>query len=91
MFFDYREKGKPKKSIKQPTIDNIVDEALKNESEWKRVKRRIYSPFWRFLHNTVAHPMLAICRPIGEKLHQYTADKMYKPKDGKDPIISDTD
>jgi hypothetical protein len=58
---------------------------------WQRVQRRIYSPFWRAMHNLVAHPWLVICRPIGEFLHEFTAERMYTPKGDKPPIVSDAD
>jgi hypothetical protein len=47
------------------------------KGEWKRIERVIHSPFWRAMHNLIAHPMLAIYRPLGERLHDYTATRMY--------------
>lgn len=49
----------------------------KKEKRYVRVKRIIHSPFWNRVHNLVAHPMLAIYRPWGERLHDWTAEKMY--------------
>lgn len=43
-----------------------------------RVRRVIYSKFWNAIHNLIAHPMLAIYRPWGEWLHEWTATKMYE-------------
>jgi hypothetical protein len=48
------------------------------ERKYIRVKRVIHSKFWLAVHNLVAHPMLAIYRPLGEWLHEYTAKKMYE-------------
>jgi len=62
-----------------------------SELEWKRIERRIYSPFWRAIHNLFAHPMLAIYRPWGERLHEWTAEKMYRQRGDKPPIITDAD
>jgi hypothetical protein len=42
-----------------------------------RVRRIIHSPFWNFIHNLIAHPLIAIYRPWGERLHNWTAEKMY--------------
>lgn len=53
----------------------------KEKNRYIRIKRPIYSQFWRFVHNTVAHPMLAIYRPWGQKLHEWTAEKMYEKTD----------
>jgi hypothetical protein len=59
--------------------------------EWKRIERKIYSPFWRAIHNVVAHPLLFLYRPLGDRLHEYTATKMYEPKPGVTPKTTDTD
>ncbi len=59
--------------------------------EWRRVTRRIYSPFWRAVHNMVAHPLLTIYRPLGEYLHELTAVRMYKQHGDWPPIVSDND
>jgi hypothetical protein len=59
--------------------------------EWKRIERKIYSPFWRAAHNLIAHPLLAIYRPWGDKLHEYTADKMYEPNDKYTEVVTDND
>ena len=58
---------------------------------YRRVRRRIYSRFWRAMHNLIAHPWLVICRPIGEFFHEFTAEQMYAPRGNKPPIMSDTD
>lgn len=55
-------------------------------TEWRRIKRPVYSRFWRVVHNIVAHPMLAIYRPAGQVLHDWTASKMYRVVPGKQPI-----
>ena len=75
------------------TPSPVVDAALDPTKgiEFQRIERRIYSPFWRVIHNLVAHPMLVVHRPTGERLHNYTADKMYEPRDGLSPIITDHD
>lgn len=61
------------------------------KGQWRRIERRIYSPFWRAMHNLIAHPMLAVYRPWGEWLHEWTADRMYRPTDGRSPIVSAND
>jgi len=61
------------------------------EGEWRRIKRKIYSPFWRGVHNLLAHPLLTIYRPLGEKLHDYTARKMYEPRPDVEPTETDHD
>lgn len=48
------------------------------EAKYIRVRRVIYSRFWNVIHNVIAHPMLSIYRPLGEILHEWTAEKMYK-------------
>ena len=63
----------------------------KAKGKWKRIERRIYSPFWRAMHNLIAHPMLAIYRPWGDRLHEWTAKHMYKPRGTLSPVISDND
>ena len=31
------------------------------------------SPFWRWvLHNTVAHPLIVLCPPVGRRLHDWS-------------------
>jgi hypothetical protein len=60
------------------------------EGEWVRIERKIHSPFWRAIHNLVAHPLLTLYRPLGEKLHDYTAERMYEDN-GRKPEISDKD
>jgi len=52
----------------------------KQERRYIRDERTIHSPFWRAIHNLVAHPMLTIYRPLGVKLHDWTAEHMYKDK-----------
>ena len=47
------------------------------KEEWKRIPRPVYSKFWRAVHNLIAHPMLAIHRPTGQKFHDWTAENMY--------------
>tara|TARA_R110002110_G_scaffold121824_5_gene297768 strand:+ start:804 stop:1085 length:282 start_codon:yes stop_codon:yes gene_type:complete len=47
------------------------------EKRYIRVRRVIHSRFWNIVHNLIAHPMIAIYRPWGEKLHNWTAEKMY--------------
>lgn len=61
------------------------------KDEWKRIKRPVYSKFWRVMHNFVAHPMLAVYRPLGQKLHDWTAEKMYKKPHSKAKPISQED
>ena len=63
----------------------------KGKGEWKRIVRPVYSGFWRNVHNLVAHPMLAIYRPLGQKLHDYTAERMYEERPGVTPINTDSD
>ncbi len=59
--------------------------------EFVRINRRIYSQWWRGVHNLIAHPMLTIHRPLGEWLHEFTAEKMYKPQFGVEPVETDND
>lgn len=47
------------------------------DKKYVRVRRKIYSKFWRAIHNLIAHPMLVVYRPLGEWLHEWTATKMY--------------
>jgi len=61
------------------------------EIKWKRIERKIYSPFWRFIHNFFAHPLMAIYRPLGERFHEWTAEKMYKVRETKSLTLSDKD
>jgi hypothetical protein len=97
MFFDYTDKEdeiKVKPIPKRPewlVKPQPSEEKSKPKGKWRRVERRIYSRFWRAIHNLIAHPMLAIYRPWGEKLHKWTEDKMYTPKGNLPPIISDKD
>ena len=91
MFFDYREVEEERGVGTNPDGDVVFESTDKTYSEWKRVQRRIYSPFWRFIHNLIAHPLLAICRPIGERLHEFTAKKMYEPRGTLPLIVSDDD
>lgn len=35
---------------------------------------------WWIVHNLVAHPLLVLCPPLGDRLHDWTADRM-----GDDP------
>lgn len=79
----YPERGRGEERSPYTKIDQ--------EGEWRRIKRKIYSPFWRGIHNLVAHPMLTIYRPLGERLHEYTARKMYEPRLGVDPDVTDSD
>lgn len=76
--------------------DIVADELMRRKKDlsmlwkneaiiWRRIERPVYSRIWRVIHNLIAHPLLAIYRPIGQKLHDYTAEKMYKPN-GKSPI-----
>jgi hypothetical protein len=64
------------------------------EKKYIRTKRIIWSKFWLAIHNLIAHPMLTIYRPLGEWLHEYTAERMYKGpqkvKDDKDTEITAT-
>ena len=60
------------------------------DGEWVRIERKIHSPFWRGVHNLVAHPLLTLYRPWGEKLHDYTAERMYADN-GRPPVVSDKD
>lgn len=96
MFFDmFDEEDEDESSTYHPRAlgseSSLEMDAEKAVNRWKRVERRIYSPFWRFAHNVVAHPMLAFYRPWGEKLHEWTANKMYEPRDGLSPIVTDND
>ncbi len=76
----------------------MFHDAEVNESggvrEWRRIERKIHNPFWRAIHNVVAHPLLFFHRPTGEWLHDYTARRMYE-QDGilarKQPDVSDKD
>ena len=61
------------------------------EGEWRRIERPIYSKFWRGIHNLIAHPLLTIHRPTGQRLHDYTARKMYTPQPGVNPDVTDND
>lgn len=63
----------------------------KKENNWIRIERKIYSPFWRFVHNFFAHPLMAIYRPLGERMHEWTAEKMYKERLNKKATISNSD
>ena len=83
MFFDH-------KIIKKIVENEKWDDLQEPEEEWKRIERKIYSGRWRAVHNLIAHPLLAIYRPLGEKLHEYTAERMYRPN-GEKPIITDND
>lgn len=47
------------------------------DRSFKRIERPIRHKGWQFLHNFIAHPLLAIYRPWGAKLHEYTAVRMY--------------
>ncbi len=57
---------------------------------WKRIKRPIYSKWWRFVHNLIAHPLMAVYRPVGEPFHDWTAKQMYKDN-GSNPTVTDND
>ena len=70
--------------LKMPTEES-------EEEQWKRIERRIYSRWWRAAHNLLAHPLLTVYRPWGEKLHDYTAEKMYEPRPGIEPVVTDND
>lgn len=48
------------------------------EREWRRIERPIQSSWWQAMHNMVAHPLLTIYRPWGERFHAYTAARMYE-------------
>lgn len=71
---------------------NIMGEwIIVEDSAPQRVERPIRNKWYQFLHNTLAHPMLALCRPLGVKLHEWTAKRMYSddpddwyPADEKD-------
>lgn len=78
MFHDYKPPPKP-----------LFDP--EPEGEWQSIERRIYSRWWRAAHNLLAHPLLTIHRPLGEKLHDYTAQKMYEPRPDVDPVVTDND
>ena len=86
-------KGLPEDPDSKPRPTHPAE--IKNDGQkklkWKRVERRIYSPFWRAMHNLIAHPMLAIYRPLGEYLHEFTARKMYEPRGDLPPIITNND
>jgi hypothetical protein len=96
MFHDWKPLENPldEKPAPKPPWQKEDDKDEKPDieaGEWRRIRRPIYSPFWRGIHNLVAHPLLAIHRPTGEKLHDYTARKMYEPKPGRQPIVTDND
>ena len=102
MFFDYDDEIDDAEDIAEPEVpqrpESLVSrpstpeaDAKKAVGKWKRVERRIYSPFWRAMHNIIAHPMLAIYRPLGEALHEFTARKMYEPRGGLPPIVTNND
>ena len=80
----------PESPPHKPPVQEIQNDG-RRKPKWKRVQRRIYSPFWRGMHNLIAHPMLAIYRPLGEALHEFTARKMYEPRGGLPPIVTDND
>ena len=80
----------PTSPAHKPPVQEIQNDG-RRKPKWKRVERRIYSPFWRAMHNIIAHPMLAVYRPWGEALHEFTARKMYEPQGGLSPIITDND
>jgi len=61
------------------------------ENQWYRIRRPIYSKRWRTVHNLIAHPLMAVYRPLGERLHDFTAKKMYEKKPGRNPIWTDSD
>lgn len=93
MFFDYREEVEEYEREQVGSINVNEDKKKHTEfrrdyrGEWRRIKRPVYSRFWRAIHNLVAHPMLAIHRPTGQKLHDWTAEKMYeKPSKAAKPI-----
>ena len=90
MFFDYRELEE-ETEVEETDGEKTYEHTSKIYGEWRRVQRRIYSPFWRFLHNALANPMLAIYRPWGERLHEWTEKKMYEPRGDLPPIVSDKD
>ena len=71
-------------------FDGIIDVPV-TETKYHRIVRPVYSKFWRAIHNLIAHPMLAIYRPWGQKLHDWTAEKMYTPIEGRTPINTDSD
>jgi predicted DCC family thiol-disulfide oxidoreductase YuxK len=58
---------------------------------YRRVARKIHSQRWRLVHNLIAHPLLAIYRPWGERLHEWTAEKMYEPRPGSPGERTDND
>ncbi len=61
------------------------------ETRYIRVRRIIHSPFWNKIHNLFAHPMIAIYRPWGERLHNWTAEKMYAgPQDTREADVKIT-
>lgn len=102
MFWDFKDAvqdyEKDSEEWKAKGASNLDEKSKKHEEftrnwqgEWRRIKRPVYSKFWRAVHNMVAHPMLVIHRPTGQKLHDWTAEKMYEsPEKGTKPI-SQTD
>lgn len=73
------------KIIEKEKARRIKNVSTKEESLWRKTERPVYSRFWRAVHNVVAHPLLALYRPLGLRIHEYTANKMYKDN-GKKPI-----
>ena len=71
------EAKKKRDAIRDSTLTGLPGVDVDEQGQWKRIERTIHSPFWRAMHNLIAHPMLAIYRPLGERLHEWTATRMY--------------
>jgi hypothetical protein len=67
----------------------------RRDRRYIRVRRVIHSRLWNTIHNLIAHPLIAIYRPWGERLHNWTATKMYDGPQSltevKPPITAVTD
>jgi hypothetical protein len=84
MFHDYKplpsdpaDPDKEKDKMRQRSVSGLPGVDEDEHGQWQRVERTIRSPFWRAMHNLIAHPMLSIYRPLGERLHDWTATRMY--------------
>lgn len=79
------EEDREKELARQEKVFNEARARASKDNEWRRIERPVFSRFWRAIHNLVAHPLLALYRPLGLILHEYTANRMYKDN-GKKPI-----
>ena len=59
------------------------------DDELVRFTRPIRNRWWRAVHNLVAHPMLEFYRPWGERLHDWTAERMYDDEADEQAIPHD--